>query len=108
LAKVDTEGAEYRVLLAMMPFVERNMVENIIFEITPMWWTPIHGLEDRQGVIDQFVSLVRDHGFSCRPLEIFPWAANDFYTKENVTGLAKRIDSAVQVDFWFCKEKSCW
>lgn len=108
LAKVDTEGAEYGVLLSMMPFLERDLVQNVIFEMTPMWWAPHHGLNDRNLVIGAFLTLVSKYNFNCWALETVPWAANDFYTKENITSLAAKIDSTGQTDFWFCKDEFCW
>jgi len=108
LAKVDTEGAEYSVLLSMIPFLERDLVQNVIFEMTPMWWAPHHGLDDRDLVIGRFLTLVSKYNFNCWALDIVPWSTNDFYTKDNITSLALRINSTFQTDFWFCKDKFCW
>ena len=46
--------------------------------------------------------------FNCWALDTVPWSANDFYTKDNITSLALRINSTVQTDFWFCKDEFCW
>ena len=59
-AKVDTEGAEYYVLLSLLPFIKDGLVDSVIFEITPVWWVH-HGLDDRAMVIKQFVTPPHGH-----------------------------------------------
>lgn len=100
--KVDTEGAEYYVLLSMLPYIANGMVDSIVFEMTPMWWVH-YGLSDRAAVIDQFVMLVKRYGMHCRVLEKVPWYKTELFTKENTSSLAARIDTTYQTDFWFFK-----
>ena len=106
-AKIDTEGAEYSVLLSMFPLLEQGRIESVIFELTPMWWVH-HGLPDKEAVIDRFLILVTMYDFTCRALEKTPWTANVLYTKENVSSLAFKISETFQTDFWFCKGRLCF
>ena len=101
-AKVDTEGAEYHVLLSLLPFIKDGLVDSVIFEITPMWWV-YHGLDDRAMVIKQFVALITRYGMHCRALDAAPWRQNEEFTKQDAKRLAKKIDDTYQTDFWFYK-----
>ena len=91
----------------MIPFLERDLVQSVTLEMTPMWWAPHYNLEDRNLVIDRFLTLSK-YTFNCWALAVVPWSANDFYTKDNITSLASRITSTYQTDFWFCKDEFCW
>lgn len=101
-AKVDTEGAEYYVLLSMLPYIASGMLDSVIFEMTPMWWVH-YGLTDRTIVVDQFVTLVVRYGLHCRVLQSAPWYKNELFTKDNATSLAAKINETYQTDFWFFK-----
>jgi len=89
----------------MIPFLERDRVQNVILEKTLMLWAPIYGLNDRKLVIDQFVKLVSKYNFNCWALDISSiWSTNNFYTKDNITSLAAKIDSTYQTDLdEFCQ-----
>ena len=101
-AKIDTEGAEYYVLLSILSHIANGMVDSVIFEMTPMWWVH-YGLPDRDEVINQFVTLVTRYGMHCRVLEKEPWYKTELFTKRNASALAARIDATYQTDFWFFK-----
>lgn len=99
-AKVDTEGGEYYVLLSMLPFFKKRLIDSVIFEITPMWW--IHnGLHDRVVVIEQFITLITQYSMHCRALDAAPWNTNQVFTRDNVTSLSRKINETYQTDFWF-------
>lgn len=39
LVKIDVEGAEIDILTALMPFIRRHQVHNLVVEMTPGWWS---------------------------------------------------------------------
>ena len=97
LIKIDVEGAEIDVLGALLPFIRRGQVQNLIVEMTPGWWRPMHTMAGATRLLQE----LELHNFSAvtqaQPSRAIP--------ASELVGFIQSRRPRAQQDVWFQRDR---
>ena len=102
LCKIDTEGAEVRVLSSVLPVLPR--IDNLVVETSVGWWLRRYNITRDEGA-ELYASLLEQHGFTMARVSTARLIESGAQMRAYIKAFPKDGYWG-QVDMWFARDAS--